>query len=121
MAKSKTVYVCQNCGAESPKWMGRCNACDQWNTYVEQRIPQGPVRSFTRDKGAYSVPKNLDEVQNISGWEKWVLKEYSLKESQLYVTGSSSSLLSRDIGTALTGRYLDIAVLPLSFEEFLRL
>jgi len=62
----------------------------------------------------------LDEVQNISGWEKWVLKEYSLKESQLYVTGSSSLLLSRDIGTALTGRYLDIEVLPLSFEEFLR-
>jgi len=64
MAKSKTVYVCQNCGAESPKWMGRCNACGQWNTYVEQRIPQGPVRSYSQDKGAYSVPKNLDEVQS---------------------------------------------------------
>ena len=64
MAKSKTVYVCQNCGAESPKWMGRCNACGQWNTYVEQRIPQGPVRSYSLDKGAYSVPQNLDEVQS---------------------------------------------------------
>ena len=64
MAKSKSVYVCQNCGAESAKWMGRCNACGQWNTYVEQRIPQGPVRSFSQDKGAYSVPKSLDEVQS---------------------------------------------------------
>jgi DNA repair protein RadA/Sms len=64
MAKSKSVYVCQNCGAESAKWMGRCNACGQWNTYVEQRIPQGPVRSYSQDKGAYSVPKSLDEVQS---------------------------------------------------------
>ena len=61
----------------------------------------------------------LDEVQNIIGWEKWVLKEYGLKQSQIYVTGSSSALLSREIGTALTGRYLDIEVFPLSFAEFL--
>lgn len=64
MAKIKSVYVCQNCGAESPKWMGRCNACGQWNTYVEQRISQGPVSSYTREKGAYSVPRSLDEVQS---------------------------------------------------------
>lgn len=61
----------------------------------------------------------LDEVQNVPGWEKWALKEYGLKKSQLYITGSSSSLLSQDIGTALSGRYLDIEVFPLSFREFL--
>lgn len=61
----------------------------------------------------------LDEVQNIMGWEKWALKEYGLKQSRLYVTGSSSALLSKEIGTALTGRYLDIEVFPLSFKEFL--
>ncbi len=63
MAKSKSVYVCQNCGADSAKWMGRCNSCGEWNTYAEQRIPQGPVRSSTMEKGAYAVPQNLDEVQ----------------------------------------------------------
>ncbi|MGM0375464.1 MAG: DNA repair protein RadA [Bacteroidota bacterium] len=36
MAKSKTVFVCQNCGAESSKWVGRCHACGEWNTYVEE-------------------------------------------------------------------------------------
>jgi predicted AAA+ superfamily ATPase len=61
----------------------------------------------------------LDEVQHIPGWEKWALKEYGLKKSRLYVSGSSSSLLSREIGTALSGRYLDIEVFPLSFREFL--
>ena len=36
MAKNKTVFVCQNCGAESPKWMGKCYACGEWNTFVEE-------------------------------------------------------------------------------------
>jgi uncharacterized protein len=61
----------------------------------------------------------FDEVQNIPAWEKWLLKEYATKSAHLYVTGSCSSLLSREIGTALSGRYLDIEVFPLSFQEFL--
>ena len=35
MAKDKTVYVCGNCGQESPKWVGRCPACGEWNTFKE--------------------------------------------------------------------------------------
>jgi DNA repair protein RadA/Sms len=38
MAKEKTVYICQNCGAESPKWLGKCASCGQWNTYVEEIV-----------------------------------------------------------------------------------
>jgi len=72
----------------------------------------------------FVVPGNkpyffFDEVQNIPAWEKWLLKEYTTKSAHLYVTGSCSSLLSREIGTALSGRYLDIEVFPLSFHEFL--
>jgi len=40
VAKTKSVYVCQNCGAESVKWLGKCPACGEWNTYVEERITQ---------------------------------------------------------------------------------
>ena len=36
MAKEKTVYVCTNCGQDSPKWMGKCPSCGAWNSYVEQ-------------------------------------------------------------------------------------
>ena len=61
----------------------------------------------------------LDEVQNVPGWEKWVVKEHDLKRSSVYVTGSSSSLLDSDLGTPLSGRYLDVTVFPLSFQEFL--
>lgn len=38
MAKEKTAYVCDNCGQESPKWIGKCPACGQWNTFKEIRI-----------------------------------------------------------------------------------
>ena len=64
MAKSKSVYLCQNCGAESAKWMGRCSSCGQWNTYVEQRIPKGPVRSGSREERIRSVPEPLDQVKS---------------------------------------------------------
>lgn len=38
MAKTKTVFFCQSCGAQTPKWIGKCPSCNQWNTYVEEVI-----------------------------------------------------------------------------------
>ena len=38
MAKTRSVYVCQNCGVDSPKWIGKCPSCDEWNTFVEEII-----------------------------------------------------------------------------------
>jgi hypothetical protein len=72
----------------------------------------------------YLNPKNkpyifLDEIQNIPFWEKWVNKEYELKLSHLAITGSNSSMLSSEIASTLSGRYLAIEVFPLSFREFL--
>ena len=61
----------------------------------------------------------LDEVQNIKNWEKWVNKEVELKQSFITITGSNSSLLSSEIASVLTGRYLSVDVYPLSFSEFL--
>jgi len=47
MAKTsaKTMYFCKNCGASSPKWVGRCPACGEWNTYVEEPVSEKPARS----------------------------------------------------------------------------
>ncbi len=61
----------------------------------------------------------LDEVQHVAQWEKWVLAGYELNRAQFYVTGSSSKLLSREFGTALSGRFLAIDVFPLGFKEYL--
>src|SRR5438034_154293 len=41
-AKPKTAFVCQNCGAQAPKWVGRCPSCDGWNTLVEERVVAPP-------------------------------------------------------------------------------
>ncbi len=42
--KTKTVFVCQNCGAQSPAWLGKCPACDSWNSLVEESaVPDSPV------------------------------------------------------------------------------
>ncbi|MEO9965230.1 MAG: DNA repair protein RadA [Reichenbachiella sp.] len=38
MAKTKSAFFCQNCGAESPKWIGKCPACNEWNSYVEEVV-----------------------------------------------------------------------------------
>lgn len=42
MAKTKTVYVCQNCGVDSPKWIGKCPSCGSWNSYVEEIVGKEP-------------------------------------------------------------------------------
>ena len=62
MAKIKSVYVCQSCGAESAKWIGRCNACGEWNTYVEQKIHKSPARSGMSERRDHAVPQKLEEV-----------------------------------------------------------
>ena len=41
MAKTRTTYFCQNCGAQSGKWIGKCPSCNEWNTYVEEVVSKG--------------------------------------------------------------------------------
>jgi predicted AAA+ superfamily ATPase len=61
----------------------------------------------------------LDEIQNIPNFEKWLNKEYELKSSTLIISGSNSSMLSFEIASVLSGRYVSIDVMPLGFKEFL--
>ncbi|MEK6629256.1 MAG: ATP-binding protein, partial [Acidobacteriota bacterium] len=61
----------------------------------------------------------LDEVQNVPGWERWVRRLYDTEDVEVFVTGSSSQLLTRDLSTALRGRSLTLEVFPLSFAEVL--
>ena len=61
----------------------------------------------------------LDEIQNIPNFEKWLNKEYELKNSILTISGSNSSMLSSEIASVLSGRYLSVNVMPLGFKEFL--
>lgn len=64
MAKVKSVFFCQNCGFESPKWMGKCTSCNEWNTFVEEKVMQknsGKTQVFTEEK---SLPININTIES---------------------------------------------------------
>lgn len=63
----------------------------------------------------------LDEIQKVPGFEKVADSLYVKKNIDLYITGSNAYMLSGDLATLLTGRYVEIRMLPLSFREFLEL
>jgi uncharacterized protein len=65
--------------------------------------------------------KNLffDEIQNIAGWELFINR--ILRQGyRVFITGSNANLLSKELGTHLTGRHIDIELYPFSFQEFLK-
>ena len=63
--KTKTVWFCKSCGNESPKWMGRCPACGEWNTMVEETVATGKKASVAdRVPGAGPKPLPLSEIDS---------------------------------------------------------
>ena len=62
----------------------------------------------------------FDEIQQVKGWEKSINSYRVSIDCDIYITGSNSKLLSGDLATLLTGRYLTINVYPFSFKEFLK-
>jgi predicted AAA+ superfamily ATPase len=63
----------------------------------------------------------FDEVQEVSGWQRFVRRLVDTEKCYVYLTGSSSSLMSRDISTILRGKTLSIEVFPFNFREYLSL
>lgn len=65
MAKVKTVYYCQNCGYQAPKWMGKCPSCSEWNTFEEEVVEKNPsqIVAFSTNNGRTSKPQLLDEIE----------------------------------------------------------
>ena len=64
MAKSKSAYICSECGYESPKWYGKCPGCGEWNTMNEEIITPTAkaVEQKVRVSSSYSKPLKLDEI-----------------------------------------------------------
>jgi DNA repair protein RadA/Sms len=63
MAKAKTHFVCQSCGYQAPKWLGKCPGCQDWNTFVEERVveekaPERDLLGLERD----AVPTPIPEI-----------------------------------------------------------
>ncbi|MEA1885793.1 MAG: DNA repair protein RadA [Bacteroidota bacterium] len=64
MAKNKTTWVCSNCGVESPKWIGRCPSCGEWNTYREEIVPSKRKESVSFSHGQ-AKPQLLDDISSL--------------------------------------------------------
>ena len=68
MAKKKTVYLCQECGYDSPKWLGKCPGCGQWNTMVEEIIKteiHNKGLNLGLTSGSFPVPISSVEIQDL--------------------------------------------------------
>lgn len=67
--KTKTIYVCSECGATSPKWMGKCTSCNSWNTMFEEVIKATPSSSkvavMSTPSVSTSVPKTISDIDSV--------------------------------------------------------
>lgn len=86
MAKAKTVFFCQNCGNQSPKWVGRCNSCGEWNTFVEEVVQHDRAGKPATQQRKFQ-PKPIP------------LKEITSRQEARYKTGNQE--LDRVLGGGL--------------------
>lgn len=63
--KTKTVYFCSNCGHESPKWLGKCPTCGEWNTFVEEKVQTSSKGKIQRGIVASTKPIRLSEIESL--------------------------------------------------------
>ena len=85
VAKVRSIYVCQNCGYETPKWMGKCPECNNWNTLVEE------IRDTKSNQSSPKVERQIGELKKI--------KEIKSGEKERYDTGIGE--LNRVLGGGL--------------------
>lgn len=80
MSKIKTAFFCQNCGYESAKWTGKCPSCNQWNTFVEEKVQKEiPLRQQEWKSENTRAPKtvNLDDVEGLEE-KRWLTPDAEL-------------------------------------------
>lgn len=77
-------------------------------------------RRFPALRGRETVTWCFDEIQVVPGWERFVRRLLDTEKVEVFVSGSSAALLSREIATSMRGRAWEVALFPFSFEEYLR-
>ena len=65
MAQTKTIYTCQNCGAQSPKWIGKCASCNEWNSYVEEVIAKKQSTGKLSVQISGNQPLTLEKIETL--------------------------------------------------------
>ncbi len=65
MVQTKSIYTCQNCGAQSSKWIGKCPACNEWNSYVEEIVSKKQTTGKLSVQIAGNQPLTLDKIETL--------------------------------------------------------
>ena len=70
MPRTKTIYRCTSCGADHPRWSGRCDACGEWNTLVEEVAARATGASRARATTARQASANVVRLSDVSGRDR---------------------------------------------------
>jgi len=65
MSAIKSIYTCQNCGTQSPKWLGKCPSCNEWNSFVEEVVSKKQVTGKIATHLAGNQPLTLDKIETV--------------------------------------------------------
>lgn len=107
----------QNNGVAADHIISMCYTSEDFDDGMTDKDMYEGIKAQMNSGGRYYLL--LDEVQEIDGWEKAVNSLLENTDTDIYVTGSNSKLMSSEISTYLTGRYISILVYTLSFAEYL--
>lgn len=125
--KVKTSFFCQNCGAQSPKWIGKCPSCNEWNTYVEEvieKVPKSatPFSSSTTQRAAKArklndIEQSTERRINLSDEELKRVLGGGLVPGSLILFGGEPGIGKSTLLLQLASREIDKKVLYISGEE----
>lgn len=93
---------------------------DENERFLKKGVLYNHVNRILKENPKKKVYVFLDEIHDVEGWERCVNSLRLRKNADLYITGSNSKLLSGELATYLTGRYVEIKMTPFSFPEFLK-
>lgn len=132
MAKTKTVYVCSHCGADSPKWLGKCPNCGEWNTYVEEvvakEVPSAkrPVPSGLSERGQArpvllrDITAEKEDRLDLKDWELNRVLGGGLVKGSLVLIGGEPGIGKSTLVLQTILKLHDLKVLYVSGEESYR-
>lgn len=124
--KIKKSFFCQNCGVESPKWIGKCPSCNEWNTYVEEVVQKEKSSSSYSSGGSKKVnkPQRIAEITS-SELQRWKMPDQELNRvlggglvpGSLILFGGEPGIGKSTLLLQLSTQWQGIKILYVSGEE----